>query len=265
MTNLPSDEFQDACLQACNALRLARHAIHRGGSVSIEDNTLVLETFQTTTAFTSQENAIVVTVNPKPGIDDRHKLSRFILEQKRLPGSLLFSALMDELPDLFASYIEEIEANGVMYLQRYGDEDCCILFTPAHGSQGVITQYVEAICRGIDAKYEPNNVLLRHPGFGVKGALEMFTPDMQVATPAEDSSDPEDQACAARLNMAKRWVHHLNPAIRVIPAADQDTFILEPFALTFAAPEDRSQAMSNASKAYMHLAAIVQSQADARA
>lgn len=265
MQNQPSEEFENACYQASNALRLLHHGVRRGGQFTGDDMSLTLTTFQATTNFCDHEDAIVITVDPKPGIDDGHKRTRFLLTADNLPDSPIFTAPLSKLPDLIASYIEDILAQGGMTIMRHGDEDICLLFSPAHGSRAVVTQYVEAICRGIDTKYDPNSVMMRHPGFGVSGDIEMFSPDMQIVTPREDNPDPEERACAARLNMAKRWVNHLNPAIRIIPTNDHETFILSAFALTFAAPEDRSQAMSNASKAYMHLAAIVQSQADARA
>lgn len=260
MTTVPSDEFQDACYQAANALRLITHAIRRSGEMITTSNSAILNTFQTRTTFEVSDEGILITVDPKSGIDDGHKFTRFLLKPENLPGSALFSTSPKDLPELFAGYVEQVLGNGAMSMIHNGGQDFCILFTPAQGSRVVIQQYVEAIARGIDAKYDPNTVLMRHPGFGVSGAIEMISPDEQIVTPSPEDEDADRRACAARMHMAKLWVHHLPQAIMVQPLAIPNLFTLTPFGMTFAAPEDRPQAMSHAIKAYMHLAELTQQQ-----
>lgn len=253
----PSEEFQNDTLIAVNALRLAAHAIRRGGSVTIMgDDAISIDSHQAVVSFARGE-ALVLDVDPKPDLAAGNHRARIHFTRKNLAGSPMFDMPIGELPGFFAESFGAIEAGGTVKWIEYDGDEVCIVHSTLEGSRATAAQAVDAIGRGIDALTGKASIYVRHPGLGTEPAFDPLSAEGATASvPEEDDPDQDRRAAGARIRMARDWMWSLPDAIVIRPLEEERNYGVWSHAMTIAPPEDRSEALRRSIKAYMTLSAM---------
>ncbi len=253
----PPEGFQVDTLIAVNALRLAAHAIRRGGDVtSVGDDAVSIDSHQAIISFARGES-LVIDVDPKPGLAAGNHRARIHMTRESLIGSPMFDMPIRELPAFFAESFGAIENGGTIRWIEYDGDRVCVVHSNPDGSRAVAADAVDAIGRGIDALTGKASIYVRHPGLGTEPAFDPLSEDGRIASvPDEDDADQDRRAAGARIRMARDWMSSLPDSIVIRPLEEERTYGVWSHAMTIAPPEDRPDALRRSIRAYMTLSGM---------
>lgn len=254
----PSEQFQQSTLIAVNALRLAAHAIGRGGDTTVNgDDAISIDSHQAVVSFARVDETLLIDVEPKADREAGNHRARLHMTRATLIGSPMFDMPIGDLPTYFAASFDQMASGGMIrWIEHEGDEVCIVHANPT-GRDAIAAEAVDAIGRGIDALTGKASIYMRHPGLGTTPAFDPLSANGDVASvPAEDDPDQDRRGAGARIRMAREWMTSLPAAIVLRPLEEERNYGIWSHAMTIAPPEDRSDALRRSIKAYMTLSSM---------